>query len=242
MNEIIKKNLFSEKYYFQKTSNVEKLPAPDYVDNFVTDFSGWIYKCVTGKSSILAMKKGKEKERVINEVRIKEKEKAWANSLLNKSLNSDWRLLYNDLTGEDNAALQISDLKIRGSSLYGKPDLIFADDISSVACIIEIKNSNKMMPDGGWPNARSQLWAYSKIDILKRYSKIYLVCENYADDGDSAFANRIVVIDADDFHLNEENKRLFERYKSFEDEKPTRAEYGKIDLSRKPLPMLPPIE
>lgn len=237
MNDVIEKILFRDKYYFQKISDTEKLPEPDYVDNFVTDFSGWIYKCTTGQSSIVAMKKGKEKEKTMNETRIK----AWKESLLHKNLGSNWRMIYNDLANKDNPALKISDLKIRNSPIYGKPDLIFVDDTSRIACIIEIKHSNKMMPAGGWPNARCQLWAYSKIDILKKYSKIYLVCENYADNGELTFINRTVAIDSNDRFFNEENQKLFDLYKSFENTKPTRVAYIQSSQIRKPLPQLPTI-
>ena len=150
-------------------------------------------------------------------------------------------MLYSDLINKESPALKISDLEVRSSPLYGKPDLIFVDDISGIACIVEIKHSNKMMPDGGWPNARCQLWAYSRIDILKKYSRVYLICENYMDNDNSVFANGIVTIDSSDLNFNEENQKLFNHYKSFESKKPTRKEYGRLNEIRKAFPPLPSI-
>jgi len=236
MIKIIEDSISNEKYFFRKVSEINKLPEPDYVDNYVTDFSGWIYTCITGCSSLSAMKKGKEKEKVINNERIK----AWRSSKLYQSLDSNWRMLYNDLANKDGKALKISDLKIRDSAMYGKPDLIFVNDLEGIACIIEIKFSNKIMPEGGWPNARCQLWAYSKADILKKYKKIYLVCENYTEDNSAVSANKIIAIDSSDVAFDKKNQEFFDFYKSFEFEKPTRAEYSRLKFL-KSIPQLPEI-
>lgn len=230
--EIITQAIFTGNYYFEKINNSEKLPKPDYVDNWVTDFAEWIYKCTAGKSSYNAKRKGKIKEKEIDSWRF-----LASNNLLSL-LGSEWRIIYKGVGDETCEPLTISEYTIRGECITGKPDYIFANDTTSTACIVEVKYSNKTMPRGGWPNARAQLWLYSKIDILKKYNNVYLYCENYGDDinGNAELKSNISFQSQDNL-FNKVNLELFLKYKSYENELPNRKEFYFIESNKEYMKM-----
>lgn len=226
--EIITHAVFTEDYFFEKVSNPEKLPKPDYVDNWVTDFAEWLYKCTVGKSSHHAKQKGKIKEKQIDNWRI-----SASNNLLSL-LGSDWKIIYKGVGDDTCEPLKISEYTIRGECITGKPDYIFVNDAASTACIVEVKYSNKTMPRGGWPNARAQLWLYSKIDILNKYNNVYMCCENYGDgvNGNVELKSRIS-FQSQDSLFNKKNLDLFLKYKSYENELPNRKEFHLLELNKK---------
>ncbi len=48
----------------------------------------------------------------------------------------------------------------------GRPDLVFKHKKTGEVLIVEIKVTDAEIPDGGWPNLRAQLWAYSLADAF----------------------------------------------------------------------------
>lgn len=76
--------------------------------------------------------------------------------------------------------------------------------------MVEIKISEAPIPDGGWPNLRAQLWAYSKIDKWAQSSDILLVGEIW---GSTEGLRLRRAMRWQPLDLEEENIQLFELYR-----------------------------
>lgn len=201
----------SDDYFFQKISNLDRLPEPDYVGNNVSDFSGWIFKCTTGRSSSLVLKNGIAGEAKVCKAKIIESRK-------NSLFSSEWSLIYQG-TVDRRDSFTISDFKVRDEPIKGAPDFAFENKSKDSLCIVEIKFSdraNVVMPVGGWPNARAQLWLYSKIDEFKKYKKIYLACEQWGNGENGVARKGVFKVRAEDPQFNRKNMDLFALYKSYE--------------------------
>jgi hypothetical protein len=127
---------------------------PAYKDTYtVSDFSSWVYSLYGYRKNYSQLERGKEIERAI------------ADALSETPMASGWELVFQDpLNEQDRPAKKISTLRVNNSPLWGMPDLVFREKKTGKILIVERKSSNAKVPDGGWPNLRTQLWAYSKID------------------------------------------------------------------------------
>lgn len=151
---------------------------PEKVGGTVTHFTDWIYSLYIPSKSEDSLRRGRDLEGGV----INEKMKPKDVSLYDKGwipvpAHADWALIYNGMSPSENVALKISALKINQAPIFGKPDLVFQETSSGTILIVEIKISEAIIPDGGWPNLRAQLWAYSKIDNWARSSDTLLVGE-----------------------------------------------------------------
>ena len=154
--------------------------APTRPEFTVSAFADWVYSlyCTEVKDP-MALEFGLKIERSIFQERsllIKEQSFAEINP-------SDWELIHNGLgyaTAEGNplsSFYEIADLSIEGSPIRGSPDLIYKNRHNGSAVIVEIKFTRKSIPSNLWPNVWAQLWAYSKIPILKNCPSLTVVGE-----------------------------------------------------------------
>lgn len=131
----------------------------------VTAFTDWVFRLYKPQRDYVAMKRGAHFEREIARKRIRYPQ------------HTGWKLIYDGMNGSEEQALPISELAIKGSPIYGKPDLVFREKKTGRIMILEIKVSERDIPSDGWPNLQAQLWAYSKIDTWKHAPEIILVSE-----------------------------------------------------------------
>ena len=154
--------------------------APKRAGTTVSAFADWVYSLY--RSSIkdpLALELGLKVERTIFQERsvlIKDVSFAQNNYF-------DWELVHNGLNYATNdecslsSSFDISDLSIEGKPIRGNPDLIYRNRNDGRYVIVEIKFTRKRIPSNLWPNVWAQLWAYSKIPILKNSPTLSAVGE-----------------------------------------------------------------
>jgi hypothetical protein len=95
--------------------------------------------------------------------------------------STKWRLIHNGLhldgSVDRSAYFEIPGLHAATRPVYGSPDLIYQHSETGAAVIVEIKFTRKTIPTNLWPNVWAQLWAYSKIPLLKDSKSVDLVGE-----------------------------------------------------------------
>jgi hypothetical protein len=177
-----------------------KLP-PEKIGATVTSFTNWIYRLYIEKPDIekLSLRRSLEREIIANRVPVPE--------------HSKWKLDYNGTDGADDNILPISSLTVNGQGIRGKPDLVFREKNTGRVLIVEIKISDAYVPSDGWPNLRAQLWAYSKLDLLREAPEIILVGDIWAKTPRLRRA-RTLSWNASDRTLNSQCAELFELYKN----------------------------
>jgi hypothetical protein len=142
---------------------------PTTVGHNVTDFSHWVFKLEHGNgTSLEGMILGKLLEREIVE---QQRER----DLRRRDLNfvrgavparPDWRVVYEDDLTPTAKTFRVNALRVNGTSLIAKPDLVLEDRHGCIY-IVDRKASNIAPPTFSWHNVRAQLWAYSLIDDWK---------------------------------------------------------------------------
>jgi hypothetical protein len=155
-----------------------KSHPPERIGNRVSDFTDWIYSLYIPDKKEADLRRGKDLERAV----LAEKGKIVGDLPYDKSWipipgNPQWRLIFNGMCDSSDYAYRISALTIHGRPIFGKPDLVFQERSTKRILIIEIKISEAAIPDGGWPNLRAQLWAYSKIDVWADTPDMLLIGE-----------------------------------------------------------------
>lgn len=135
----------------------------------VSGFTSLVYSLYVPNKNHKHMTFGKTTENNI--------ENYWNDRENRLSSKGEWRLIHRDSNSA--RSFPIESLRINGRPLLGKPDLVYVNELMDTVMIIERKCtfSNRGIPSDGWPNLRAQLWAYSKIDYFKKYSKMILVGE-----------------------------------------------------------------
>ena len=93
-----------------------------------------------------------------------------------KFLDNDWELEFEDISSHKKKNFKISNLRLNGKELYGRPDVVYRNNKTNDRIIVEIKNPNNftIIPEGGWYNLQCQLWCYSMIDDFKESPNIFL--------------------------------------------------------------------
>lgn len=157
----------------EQSSLLEKASAspPKSKENTVTAFTDWIYSLYAGEQMPSDLAHGSAMESLIEA-----KRKAQA-ATRNHWPDSMFKLIYNGMGDNPDPALRISRLRIDGQCLMGRPDLVFQNLKTDELLIVEIKVSDADPPDGGWPNLKAQLWAYSLADAFADYQNVYLLAE-----------------------------------------------------------------
>src|SRR5690606_785060 len=131
-----------------------------------TGFTSWIFGLYESRRDARKLELGRQLEREVVARRIPVPE------------HSRWKLEYDGTSRSKQEPLSIPSLLVNGQALRGKPDLVFREKKANRVVIVDIKISNAFIPSDGWPNARAQLWAYSKADW--RASEIILAAEVWA--------------------------------------------------------------
>ncbi len=206
---------FDSYAYYSETHNAlierAKTNRPVRVGDTVTDFTDWIYSLYIPKKNERSLQLGRRCEKDVQVEKMNlESNKSLEKDLISIPADSEWKLVYNGMSTSDSAALRISALMVNQQPIFGKPDLVFQEYSSGRILIVEIKISEAPIPDGGWPNLRAQLWAYSKIDMWSKARDILLVGEiwGYKEGFRLRRAMRWQPID-----LEDENMQLYELYK-----------------------------
>lgn len=156
--------------------------APQKPGNTVSAFTDWVYSLYrTSAKDPLALEFGLKVERSIFQERSDLiKQVSFAED---KKQFPDWKLIHNGLgynsAGENpvNHFFDIADLPIHGTPIRGSPDLIYKNQQDGSVVIVEIKFTRKPIPSNLWPNVWAQLWAYSKIPIVKDCPNLTIVGE-----------------------------------------------------------------
>lgn len=154
--------------------------APERPRPTVSAFADWVYSLYrTSAKDPLALEFGLKIERTLFQERsILIRERSFA-----ESYSPDWELVHNGLhySSPEEYSLDlfydITDLPIDGTPIRGSPDLIYRNRHDGSAVIVEIKFTRKPIPSNLWPNVWAQLWAYSKIPILKNCPNLTVVGE-----------------------------------------------------------------
>jgi hypothetical protein len=138
-------------------------------DSTVSGFTDEVYRTYQSRrDSEDVLKAGSDAQAAISEHR----------KIHPRKMLPGWRLIYEDTSSKADQVFKISRLRVNGQALTARPDLVFARPDGSEALIVEVKVFRGFaVPDGGWPNLRAQLWAYSWIDDLQHFSRIRLVGE-----------------------------------------------------------------
>lgn len=141
----------------------------------VSGFTDWVLELHGIRSPIASLQMGSDAEARVRLLRVP------------VPTSTRWDLIHDGMTLADlqRRTFQISDLAIDGYPLRANPDLVFrpAQDLGCEeesrrdVVIIEVKCTDAPIPDDLWPNARCQLWAYSKIDNFASATEVYLVGE-----------------------------------------------------------------
>jgi hypothetical protein len=95
----------------------------------VTDFTDWIFRLYVPERDYSSLLRGQQIEREIATLRVP------------APVHSRWKLEYNGMSGTDSEAFEISTLKINGTPLRGKPDLVFREKGTKRILIVEVKTS-----------------------------------------------------------------------------------------------------
>lgn len=140
-----------------------KANRPSALGDAVTDFSGWVFKLEHDKDSPYeSLTIGKLLEREIVERDRSRRELAFVRGTTPAVLG--WRVLYEDDLTPDAHTFRVSTLRVCGTPLTAKPDLVLDDTRTGCIYIVDRKASNIEPPTFSWHNVRAQLWAYSWID------------------------------------------------------------------------------
>ena len=175
---------------------------PKKVGQTVTDFTDWIFRLYVPERDYSSLLRGQQIEREIATLRVP------------APVHSRWKLEYNGMSGTDSEAFEISTLKINGTPLRGKPDLVFREKGTKRILIVEVKTSEADIPSNGWPNMRAQLWAYSKIDAWRDAEEILLVGEVWGFKYGLRLRHSIRWVKGDQI-LERENAELFACYSNY---------------------------
>lgn len=143
---------------------------------YVTDFTDWLFDIHTKDRNPDSIARGIALEPLI------EKKRLASDKFLENYSHSQWKLDYRGMSENPDPALKISSLRVNQQCLWGRPDLVFKHKKSGEFLILEIKVTNFTPPDGGWPNLRAQLWAYSHADKFAVAPRIFLASEVWRDD------------------------------------------------------------
>lgn len=112
----------------------------------------------------------------------------WANESIGEC--SNWKPIFEDQAGEYRESYEASRLRLlggdshpEGESFQCKPDLVMESENSDIL-VIERKWSRKedrLIPEWGWENNRTQAWCYRWIDEWGDLEdeKVFLVLEYY---------------------------------------------------------------
>ena len=68
-------------------------------------------------------------------------------------------------------------MRVNGKALRASPDLIYSNNSSSEAIIVEIKYTRMTIPKNLWPNVWAQLWCYAQIDRVAHLQRLTVVGE-----------------------------------------------------------------
>lgn len=151
--------------------------APHNPGQTVSEFADWVYslyrRSVKDPEALAA---GTRAESAVFEERlscITEPEFAATKSF-------EWRLIHSGLRAagrERPEIFEIPGLTIDGIAIRGCPDLIYENPKLRRMVVVEIKFTRKQIPSNLWPNVWAQLWAYSKIPLIKDCPSVNLIGE-----------------------------------------------------------------
>ena len=176
--------------------------------NRVTDFSGWVFDlCFPARRRrTAALEMGKKTERKLLE---RHRARYFLRLPEPSPQSREWELIFRDpLTDVD--PFRISSLKVNGRAMYGVPDIVYKNKNTGEIMIVEIKATDANLPQDGWPNLRTQLWCYAKIDRWADAPKIRLVGQVWSPGGTTLRRTFNWCSDSEKF--NQECTRLFECY------------------------------
>lgn len=172
----------------------------------VTNFCKWIYSFYSPPPRLAQLEEGKKVEITVDTFFLRRN--------LNVYIERGWSVCYRDTFDNSIDSLKIDALRIKGSALYGKPDIVFKHEDSGDIIIVERKASQSTMPSDSWPNVRAQLWCYSKANVFLNAPNIMLVAEAWRQSKNGAIApNGVVTWNSQDSDLNQSMQELFEIYR-----------------------------
>jgi hypothetical protein len=169
--------------------------------NAVTDFSKWVLSLYFDQRDRSGLAYGKQVERDVA-----------ARRLPSPPAHKDWELAYRDPLTEKPTPLEISALRVNGSSLWGAPDLVFRHCTTREIVVIERKASDREIPLNGWPNAKAQLWAYAQIDQWRDAPRKSLVMEVWGHAGTGIVRRHVNRWDFADPAFRRQQEELFAAY------------------------------
>jgi hypothetical protein len=175
---------------------------------FVSDFSDWVFRLYETGPLQWQLEYGKQVERWVDTLAVRRH--------LDVFLDTGWELYYRDPLDGTGEALCISSLTIAGEAMRGRPDIVFRNRRTGDLIIVERKASQWPMPSDSWPNARAQVWCYSRADLFSYIDapRVTLVVEAWRQSPERAIAfNGIATWDSQDAGLNRDMQRLFDIYR-----------------------------
>ena len=181
-----------------------RLKPLERFDPTVNSFKEWVRSLYLASRDPRKMADGQAAERVITRRFIRGPE------------HGDWVVDYDGTADSPAAALPIADLSIGGKPLWARPDYVLRHRESDEILLLEFKWSpSSRIPSDCWPDARAQVWAYSKIDRWKHAPRMTLVCEvwGWHTVGLSIAPRRIYRWNRDDREFAAGPSILFDHYK-----------------------------
>lgn len=147
----------------------------------VSAFSDWIYSLYAPPPKIKNLSLASKMERPIFEAR----HQLFLDQSFQEILPAGYDLYHSDLqvsSLSDRTHFEIPSLTIDGIPITASPDLLYINRYDNRSIIVEVKYTNKPIPLNLWPNIWAQLWAYSKIPIVKASPSVNVAAEIWGGD------------------------------------------------------------
>lgn len=153
--------------------------APRNPEPTVSGFSQWVYSLYSNDlGSDDDRTDGKQAEKEI--WRRKDEAFTCNDSKYLKNAHSPWKLIHNGLHLDQHNSrnfFELPEMRVNGKALRASPDLIYSNNSSSEAIIVEIKYTRMTIPKNLWPNVWAQLWCYAQIDRVAHLQRLTVVGE-----------------------------------------------------------------
>jgi len=175
----------------------------------VSAFANWILRQYAPAPNRLALEAGVIGERAVVDRR---EEINRAKREIPRCEHRGWRLIHDGIRGTFDEGFSIPSLTVDGIPLRGVPDLVFRERKTDRILIVELKVSSADLPSDGWPNLRTQLWSYARIECWSTASEILLAGEVWSHQSSVPIRRQTYFWRSDDPVLNKECAELFVAY------------------------------
>jgi hypothetical protein len=179
-----------------------RLRPPAETRNTVSSFSDWVFSLYHPGCS-LSRAEGQGVEFAIERSRRLEK---------HPPVDKDkYVLVFADPLDRSASPYKISSLSLKGSPLFGIPDVVFREKRSGRIVIFERKVTRAVPNE--WPNLKVQLWCYGKIDDWRGAPDVTLAGSIYEPDRyDFSHSTCVGPWSASDTAFESECRELFELF------------------------------